>query len=189
MMPTVNLPDVYDSKLKQLVTEPFEQTRESIIKDLIDAELERRIIKHSASPTNSDNEAIRLDPNAPGSLFHSKIISASINGKEMHKPKWNGIREQMHVIALKHLGSFEALQKASGARLRQGRYEAEGFKYVPEGDYSIQGVDANWCWEHTLQLAKVLECSVHLRIIWRDKDGAAHPGRTGLLEWQIGKAP
>jgi len=187
MMPTISLPDVYDEKLKKLVTDPFEQTRVSIVQDLIDAELKRRNAGHGGLPaTSATDTAIRLDPAAPVSLYHTKITSATIDGAEVNRPKWNGVREQIHVIALKRLGSFTALQAASGARLRAGRYQRDGFKYIPDGDFSIQGVDANWCWEHTLQLAKVLKIPLRLRFVWRDKEGAAHPGQAGVLEWSEG---
>jgi len=41
-MPIVNLNDLSDSKLKLLVREPFDETRESIVEKLIDEELIRR---------------------------------------------------------------------------------------------------------------------------------------------------
>jgi len=182
-MPTITLPDPYDQKLKQLVVDPFEQTRESIIKDLIDAEIGRRSVGTSVPPPRATDGAIRLKPGTPGNLVHSKVVSATIDGHEVHRPKWNGVREHLHLIALKRFGSFGALQKASDARLRTGKHESDGFKYLPEGDFSIQGVDANLAWEHSLKLAKAMSVPIKLSIVWRDKEGAAHPGKAGVLEW------
>src|SRR4051794_2666059 len=105
MMPTVTLSDEYDGKLKRLVTDPFEQTRESIIRNLIDSELERRgkTVELPAILAHEDEAAIRLDPTSPGSLYHTKILSATIDGRSVVRPKWNGLREEMHVLALKHV--------------------------------------------------------------------------------------
>src|SRR5258706_6373707 len=113
-----------------------------MVTDLIDAELARRNNGvRAASPVADDQ--LRLSPDAPDSLMHSKLLSATINGQEIHRPKWNSLREGLHIMGLTRLGSFAALRKASDARLREGKYEQDGFKYLPQGDFSIQGVDAN----------------------------------------------
>jgi hypothetical protein len=182
MMPTITLPESYDSKLKQLVTDPFEETRESIVKDLIDQAIDR-LGAGSPSPALAADEPLHLNPDNPDSLHHSKVISAIIDGKDVYRPKWNGIREQIHLLALKRLGGFKSLQEKSSARLKNGKFVKDGFKYLPEGDFSIQGVDANWCWRHSLKLARALNFPIKLRIAWRENDAAAHPGETALLEW------
>jgi hypothetical protein len=181
-MPSIILSDVYDQKLRAFVSD-FGQTRESIIQELIDAELERRQRRLPDAKPSDNGDTLALDPESPGSLYHTRIISASINGRNQLRPKWNGLRERMHRVALEKLGSFDLLRTVSGAHLKQGRYESEGFKYIPEGDFSIQGVDANWCWTQILELAQRLKVPVQVRFEWRDKAGAAHPGKTGSLEW------
>jgi hypothetical protein len=189
-MPTITLSDAVDAKLKNLVTEPFEQTRESIIESLINAELDRRGVSvngnHSSRLAMAD--VIRLDPDSYGSLVHTKVLSASVDGREIHRPKWNGLREHLHTLALKRLGSFDALKKASGARLRPGRFEKDGFKYLPQGDFSIQGVDASSSWDHALRIARTMSVPIKVTLEWRDKEGATHPGRRGLLEWTPAKS-
>jgi hypothetical protein len=182
-MATITLPDVYDTKLKSLVTDPFEQTRESLIKDLIDAEVARRNGSLSMGKLSADDGIIRLSAATPGSLSHSKVVSATVDGKELHRPKWNGVREHLLLLALERLGSFVALQKGADARLRQGKFEEDGFKYLPVGDFSVQGVDSNMCWEHSHKLAQSLGLGLKLRVFWREKEGAAHPGKFGVLEY------
>ena len=61
--------------------------------------------------------------------------------------KWNGLMDQLHVLGCKRLGSFEALKRVSHANLRKGKYEQNGYKYLPGADISIQGVSANQAWE------------------------------------------
>ncbi len=67
--------------------------------------------------------------------------------------------------------------------MRQGRYEENGYVYLPEADLSIQGVDANLAWDHSLGLARALDIKIQLRFEWRHKEGAARPGETAVLEW------
>jgi len=95
-----------------------------------------------------------------------------------------GIREAVHLIALKRLGSLASLQEATKARIKKGQHDSDGFKFLPEGGFSIQGVDANAAWEHTLQLADKIGIRLQLRIEWRDKPDAAHPGKTGVLTFE-----
>jgi hypothetical protein len=91
--------------------------------------------------------------------------------------------DHLHLLAWRRFGSFEKLREASSANLREGRYEESGYRYLPEGDFSIQGVDSNLAWSHTLRLARAIPVPVHLRLEWRDKDGAARPGEEAVLEW------
>jgi hypothetical protein len=183
-MPTITLSDVYDAKLKKLAV-PFEDTRETVIYRLIDKEVERQGITLNGNThvqPVGDNFR-RLNPDSPQNLAFTRVCSATIDGRELNRPKWNGIMDYLHVIALQRLGSFDALRRESGARLREGRFEDEGYKYLSEADLSIQGVDSNLAWAHSLRLARVLRVPIKLTIEWRETEGAAYPGQTAVLEW------
>jgi hypothetical protein len=187
-MPTVIISEPTFAKLKQ-ISEPFVDTPESRIERLIDDELMRRGVPSNGNahaPTIKEG-IISQDPMSHDSLFHTRIISATIGGKELYRPNWNGLLDYLHVLALKHLGSFDALKRASASQIRQGRYEQLGFGYVPDGDISIQGVDANMAWDHSLRLARTIEVPIKLIFEWREKEGAAHPGKRGALEWAPAK--
>lgn len=184
-MPTITLSEAYDSKLKALVTEPFEQTRESIIEDLIDAEMSRLDASTNGNGRSVPmaGDALHLNPDSHESLSHTRVHTATIDGRPVHRPKWNGIREKLHILAIKRLASFDEVKKASGANLRQGKYEDNGYKYLPDADLSIQGVGADLAWDHCLRLSRALNIPIHVAFEWRDKEGAAHPGKRGMLEW------
>ncbi len=85
-------------------------------------------------------------------------------------------------MARKRLASCDAVRRASRANLRQGRYEENGYKYLPEADLSIQGVDANLACEHSFRLARARSISLKVPFEWRDKEDAAHPGQSGIIE-------
>jgi hypothetical protein len=183
-MPTIVLSDTYDAKLKRLA-EPFVDTRESIIQRLIDEAVAKA---ETMSNRNGHAHPVvknmrQLHPDAPGDLTHTRVLSATIDGQQLHHPKWKGVMDHLHVIGLQHLGSFEALKQASGANLRKGRFEKDGYKYLPQADLSIQGVAAKLAWSHSLHLARTLKVPVRLEIQWHDKPEAAHPGETAVLEW------
>lgn len=186
-MPNISLSETAFAELKSLA-EPFVDTPESLIASLIHAEVIRRGLPAKNGKLDVPTPmplptAIQLNPDTHPSLAFSRVISATVDGQPIHRPKWNTIMVHMHLLSLKRLGSFEALRRASGASLRKGQYEDEGFKYISEGDFSVQGVDANKAWDHSLKLARAVKVDIHVLFEWRDFDEAAHPGKTGILEW------
>jgi hypothetical protein len=167
------------------LAKPFVDTPETVIARLAKEEIERRAAHSglSAPVAHAPGAVLRLDPDNHDSLTHAKLLSAAFDGKELHRPKWNSLRDHAHVVALQRLGSFDALQRVSDAHLRAGRYDEDGFRYLPDGDFSIQGADSNFAWAHTLGIARQLRVPVRVRFEWRQKDGAARPGQTAVLEW------
>jgi len=167
----------------QAFAKPFIDTPESLVARLIDDEFKRHKTASVGQTTVDRNQPLRLDPDKHESLKHARLLSAKVDGHTLHRPKWNGLLEYLHVLALKRLGSFDALQKISGARIKKGRFEENGFHYIPEADISLQGLDANLAWTHSLGLARHLRLPVEVKFEWREKEGAANPGRVAMLQW------
>jgi len=184
MSPTITLSDETFSKL-QALARPFVDTPESVISTLAEAELERRgEASNGGSRSNTRGKQIlQLSPDSHEDLTHTRLLSATVDGRPIHRPKWNGVLDHLHILGRQRLGSFEALRRTSGANIRDGRYEESGYRYLPEADLSIQGVDANLAWDHSLGVARALKIPIQLRVEWRTKDGAAHPGEEATVEW------
>jgi hypothetical protein len=195
-MPTVTLSDTTYRKL-QKAAKPFIDTEDSVCSRVLDFYFEHSteapVTNGAPSPNGalspngngsggSAGAALRLEPESR-QLAHTKLISAAVDGTPLHRPKWNSLMNDLHIMARKRLGSFEAVQKASHANLRQGCYEENGYKYLPEADLSIQGVDANLACDHSFRLAKAMNVSLKVTFKWRDKEDAAHPRETGIVEW------
>ncbi|HXC24464.1 MAG TPA: hypothetical protein VNU46_01005 [Gemmatimonadaceae bacterium] len=62
----------------------------------------------------------RLDPDKHESLTHARLLSATVDGQALHKPKWNSLLHHLHIIGHQRLGSFDTLKNASGARIKEG---------------------------------------------------------------------
>src|SRR5215212_6998551 len=183
-MPTIEITPATYQKLQELGI-AFVDTPETVIARLADAALAvrtKQTSEPSAATTASD--LIELDPFFTGNLAHTRVRRASFAEIEIEPAKWNNLLRFAHVEALKRLGSFALLKAASSARLREGRYELEGFKYVPGADISIQGLDSNLAWSSSLRLAKKLSVPVEVEFDWYAKDGAAHPGKRGHMRWE-----
>ncbi len=177
-----NLSDATFTKL-QKIARPFVDTLESVIAALADDELKRRAIAGSSDPAAGGDRVVRLEPDRHDSLTHARLLSASVDGRALHRPKWNSLLDHLHVLAGQRLGSFDAVERVSGANIKDGRYEENGFHYLPDADISVQGVDANLAWDHSLGLARHLRVPIQVRFEWRHKEGAARPGQVGILEW------
>lgn len=178
----VNLSDETFAKLQKLAR-PFVDTPESVIAALADDELGRRATAGSSDPATGEDRGVRLDPDKHESLTHARLLSATVDGRALHRPKWNNLLGHLHILAYQRLESFDAVRHASGANIRQGRYEENGFHYLPDIDISVQGVDANIAWDHSLGLARHLRVAIEVRFEWRSKEGAARPGQKGILAW------
>lgn len=143
--------------------------------------MKRRTSKSAVA--TGDERFVRLEPDNHESLTHARLISAAIDGRALHRPKWNNLLDQLHVLGRQRLGSFDALRRVSGAHIRDGRYEENGFHYLADADISIQGVDANLAWDHSLGLARHLRLPIEAKFEWRNKPDAVRPGESALLRW------
>lgn len=176
----VVLSDDTFAKLQKLA-KPFIDTPESVIAELADEEISRRFA--AEAPRRVVDDAIHIEPDQHASLTHARLLSATVDGRALHRPKWNGLHHHLHTLARQRLGSFDALRRVSPANLRDGKYEEDGFQYIPEANMSIQGVEANSAWDNSLALARHLRISIEVRFEWRLKEGAAHPGKSASIQW------
>ena len=62
-----------------------------------------------------------------------------------------------------------------------GRKEEGGYKYLPEVNLSVQGLDANGAWKATAYLADAFGIPVKVQFAWQNNPKAAKPGATGVL--------
>jgi hypothetical protein len=128
----------------------------------------------------ADHGAKRLDPLKPPDLFHTR--SRGSFGSAAFS-NWNDLVRVAHVQAFAKAGSFEELRSVTQAQIRKGRYSDSGYHFLPEIGISVQGVDANHAWTYSLRLAHYLKTPVQAVVEWRHNAKAAHPGMTGILEW------
>ena len=88
-----------------------------------------------------------------------------------------------HTKAFAKAGSFDELRSVTHAQIHKGRRSDSGYRFIPEVGVSVQGVDANHAWSYSLRLAQYLRTPLRATMEWRHNQKAAHPGETGVLEW------
>lgn len=181
-MPDIQLSDSNFQRLQHLAV-PFTDTPDTVVGRLLN-HFEDASANGSARNGQSDSSAKRLEPDAPDDLSFTRVRAASFGNVEIGRPNWNKLVRTAHTEALKALGSFAELVRVSQANMQQGRVEDNGFRYVPSADISIQGLPASLAWQHSLQLARKLNIPIQTTVEWMNREGAAHPGETAILEWK-----
>jgi hypothetical protein len=137
--------------------------------------------ERSMNPTGVERN---FQPTDPPNLTHTRLVRAALGNKEINRPNWAKLLQLTHEVAFTHLGSYEAVRRASAARLVEGIKTDDGFKPVGDLPFSIQGVDANAAWRISYWIAKKLSLPIDVAFEWRQKEGAEYPGEVGTISWR-----
>lgn len=183
MMPVVRINDATFADLKSIATWFGTKTPSETIDRIVQEEMERLGIEHDDEPggaqTLTSNGATEFEK-APGLAF-TKPLSASVDGKAIHSPRWSAIL--LTVIAQVRAKGFEGdkLVRELHIPAKAEQYEEEGFKYHPDLGISVQGQSASEAWKEVDHLAKKWRIPVTVEFWWRQNPKAQYPGRTGVL--------
>jgi len=183
MMPVVRINDATFADLKSIATwlgtKTPSETIDRIVRDAMDQLGMERDDEPEAAPTRTSTGAIEFE-NAPGLAF-TKPLSASVNGKAIHSPRWSAIL--LTIIAQVKAKGFKGdnLVRELHIPSKTERYEEEGFKYHPDLGISVQGQSASDAWKEVDRLAKKWAIPVTVEFWWRQNPKAQYPGRTGVL--------
>jgi hypothetical protein len=183
-MPTIDISSETLELLKRLAVPFVDTTPESVIARLATDALEAEEAPRVGSGRVRPPDLVEVDPHFAGNLAFTRVRRARFGAQEVEPPKWNQLLRVAHLQARKVLGSVQALADATSARVRAGAYSGEGFRPVPGGDFSLQGLDSNLAWASSLRLAKKLNRPIEVEFEWLDKEAAAHPGKRGHLIWE-----
>jgi len=120
-----------------------------------------------------------FNPLMPPELTHTKVLSATLCGQNFARTNWNKLLDSAILEAKKRSKSVEALRRLVVVNCVVGRKEDEGYRYLESAGISVQGQDSNGAWKAIAHIAQQLGCRMEVKFVWREKDGAAHPGVTG----------
>jgi hypothetical protein len=164
----------------KLLAEPFVDTPDTVISRALDAyEGAKKNGRHP--PTTSSNRLV-VDPKNLPRLTHTKLITAKLGTKDYPRANWNSMLDEMMRVAGKQGLRAQQIQGLTGVNVKSGKKTDEGYTYLDDVNLSVQGQDANAACRGIVAIARNLKMPVHLEFMWRDKDGAAHPGKMATLE-------
>jgi hypothetical protein len=183
MMPVIRINDATFADLKSVATwlgiKTPSETIDRIVRDAMDQLGMERDDDPGIALSTTNNGATEFET-APGLSF-TKPLSAAVNGKAVHNPRWSSIL--LTVIAQVKSKGFvgDKLVRELHVPSKPEQYEEEGFKYHPELGISVQGQSASDVWKEVDRLAKKWGIPVTVEFWWRQNPKAQYPGRTGIL--------
>jgi hypothetical protein len=182
-VPTVEISEATFKRL-QAHARPLVDTTDSVLDRLLDHFEDAQPRNPAAADAATDRvTVIRYTPADLPSLTHTKLRKARFGDRELDRPNWNELVRTAIETGLDRLGSVEELLRITDSRIVKGTKTDEGFSPLGTCGISVQGVDAHDAWRNTLGLARKLGLPVEVVFQWRDKEGAAHPGEIGSVEW------
>jgi hypothetical protein len=114
-------------------------------------------------------------------LKHTKIISAQLDGVELENVNWNSLLIQAVWKAGITSKKPDELKRLIIANFVIGQKEDEGYRFFPRVGISIQGQDANSAAKAAFHIAHQRGWKLNIEFLWRDKEGAARPGKMAFL--------
>jgi hypothetical protein len=158
---------------------PLVDTTDMVLNRALDA-LELR--EHRPDP--EDDSFVmerRIDPRYPPDLTHTKILAASLAGQRIDNPNWNLLLRSVLIRAMKQWESFDKLRQICPANMVRGCKNDEGYRYLDEVDFSVQGMSTNDACAALVPVARSLGIGLEIVFMWRPKRGAAYPGEKAQL--------
>jgi hypothetical protein len=175
--PYPSLPDA----LITLVAEVGFQINRQDAEDFI-SKPRREMPPQPPPPTKGeDKDVIQPNPERPGSLRFTAVDEGRIG--EFHANAWNGLVVAGIKIALERGHTVADLNEWLSANVEEGIVTDRGFQPIPRTSVSLQSMQTEKAWENAFALAKKLALPIQVRFHWRQTDGAAHPGKQGILRW------
>jgi hypothetical protein len=96
---------------------------------------------------------------------------------------WNPLVYAGIRLAYERGHSFNEIRSWLKGQLKEGSFNGGGFRPVAGTNLSWQNRDAMGAWSNALILAQRLRIEIKVHFEWRDKDGAAYPGKQGIFHW------
>lgn len=179
MCPSADLSELTFARLQKLAV-PLVDSIDTVIAKLLDFyDSGRTLPEHSKSDDRRQLQRFRAG--SPPDLTHTKVLSATLAGVAISNATWNGILFELIRRAKRRIANTEEAKRLLVINFVRGKKEDEGFRFVPEVGISVQGQDANYAWRGAFHLATQLELPLEVEFMWRSKDAAAFPGKSGRL--------
>ena len=188
-MPSVEISDATSARL-QAIAVPLVDTYDSVIVRLLDrwdaTALEQpKIIKPGQPVRIQQDGTMVFDPGNPPQLSFTTCIQILINGEALAQSDtyWNNM--MLAIIRILHKDGLDApaihaMMKIANAEV--GRKEINGYKYLPDVNLSVQGLDSSGSFRQSYQLAIMGRLSFHVLFKWQDNEKAAQRKQKGIQE-------
>lgn len=182
MAPSINISEATFERLQRHAV-PLIDSFDTLINRLLDT-AEAGLPNRGPTSHRNPDGARRFSPTKPPQLTHTKVVSATFNGKILRPANWNRLLDAAVVHATKSKTDFSSLRRLVPVNVVKGKKEDEGYHYLALVDISVQGQDANAAWRYAVLVAQAFGCAIEVSFVWRNKDGAEYPGQAGMMVFE-----
>lgn len=175
----------------EISSETFERLQKLAIPliDTVETVIIKLMDRHAPEPeaiestTRIGKAPLIFTPAAPPSLTHAKVLRINFDGEPLSVGvNWAGLLREAVKRLPSNAKTSDALRRLIVVNFVEGRKEDEGYHYLPEANLSLQGQDAVDAARAAFHIAQQMGWALEVEFVWRNKPGAAHPGRMGLLK-------
>ncbi len=165
----------------QKLSIPLIDTVETVINRLIDRHGRMDVTEDNSAKT--ENAPLVFTSAAPPSLTHTKVLGIKFDGKPLAgSVNWAVLLREAVKRLPANSKTPDALRRLIVVNFVGGKKEDEGYHYLPEANISLQGQDAVDAARAAFHIAQQMGWTLEVEFVWRNKSGATHRGRTGLLK-------
>ena len=160
-MPVIRISDSTFRALQDMAI-PLAGTPGAVIDRLVTEQLAREG-KADAALAKRYKGQRSFDPSKPPGLTHTKVLSASVDGKELPRARWSALLIAV-IDAVRRRGhSGKALIAELNVAAKTGEHADQGFQHYPALGLSVQGQLAQDAWKETARLAAAQATILHER--------------------------
>ena len=179
-MPHIEVQNTTFQRLQRLA-EPFVDTPETVILRALD-KLEDGTPNTPTAHRPAKVDLV-IDPRNIPNLTHTKLLSAKLDGKDFVRVNWNSLLDEALRIATRAGLMAGDIQRICSVNVKQGKKTDEGYGFLDDANLSVQGQDANAACRGIVAIARHLKVGMAIEFTWREKDGAAHPGKVAIINY------
>ncbi|WP_422371120.1 T4SS efffector SepA family protein [Hoeflea sp.] len=154
---------------------PLEDTTVSVVDRLI-SEFET-LLKGNPS-THSGVLINAID--AP-SMKHTTVIDAKIDGVAASQNYWNNILEDTIRICVNKGADPSTVRKLLSANIKENSHSENGFRFIPEANFSFQGLEANRAFKNIVSLITSFHVPINITVKWPNRDDVTMPNATAQI--------
>ena len=166
------------------LSKPLEDA-DAVINRVLD-EFERRqkpetYLPKEREPESEEEYEFTSEEELPD-LTHTRVISASIDGVYIPKPRWRYLLNYALILVGKEVCAPNQIGTIFSLNITTGRKTDTGYAYLRDINISVQAADSNKTCRTLIKATRRLGVKVDIQFQWHAKDGAERPGKFGRIK-------
>ena len=140
-----------------------------------------KTIPRKPEPTSEEEYEFTSEEELPD-LTHTRVISASIDGVYIPKPRWRYLLNYALILVGKEVCAPNQIGTIFSLNIKTGCKTDTGYAYLRDINISVQAADSNKTCRTLIKATRRLGVKVDIQFQWHAKYGAERPGKFGRIK-------